>query len=65
MKLEDIDAETLLRMLAAGGLAVTKERAGLILPVALGLLRGCDRLAALDIPGPGGSGIAEPPEDPA
>jgi hypothetical protein len=52
-------------MLAAGGLAVTKERAGRILPVALELLQGCDRLAALDIPGPGGSGITAPPEDPA
>jgi len=63
MKPDEIDAETLRRMLAAGGLEVTKERAAAIVPVALGLLRGCDRLAAMDIPGEGGNGIAAAPED--
>ena len=62
---DDIDAETLRRMLSAGGLAVTKERAAQILPVALGLLRGCDRLEGLDIPGDGGAGISKAPGDPA
>ena len=65
MSLDDIDAETLRRMLAAGGLGVTPERAAQILPVAQGLLRGCDRLAAMDIPGEGGAGITTAPENPA
>ena len=59
---DDIDAETLRRMLRAGGLEVTAERARAILPVALALLKGCDRLAALDIEGGGGSGIAQAPD---
>ena len=57
----DIDAETLRRMLQAGGLEVTVERAERILPVARALLKGCDRLAALDIEGPGGAGITQAP----
>jgi len=61
-KPSDIDAETLRRTLRAGGLEVTLERAERILPVALALLRGCDRLAALDIEGPGGAGIAQAPD---
>ena len=59
---DDIDAETLRRMLRAGGLEVTAERASAIRPVALALLKGCDRLAALDIEGGGGSGIAQAPD---
>ena len=62
---DDIDAETLRRMLRAGGLEVTVERARTILPVALALLKGCDRLASLDIDGPGGSGITQAPDKPA
>jgi len=58
----DIDAATLRRMLHAGGLEVTVERAERILPVALALLKGCDRLAALDIEGPGGAGISQAPD---
>jgi hypothetical protein len=61
-KPSDIDAEALRRMLRAGGLEVTVERAARILPVALALLKGCDRLAALDIEGPGGAGIAQAPD---
>jgi hypothetical protein len=61
-KPSDIDAETLRRMLRTGGLEVTVERAARILPVALALLEGCDRLAALDIEGPGGAGIAQAPD---
>jgi hypothetical protein len=49
-------------MLHAGGLEVTVERAERILPVALALLKGCDRLAALDIEGPGGAGITQAPD---
>jgi hypothetical protein len=49
-------------MLRAGGLEVTAERARAILPVALALLKGCDRLASLDIEGSGGSGIAQAPD---
>ncbi|HKF63633.1 MAG TPA: hypothetical protein VKB42_19835 [Dongiaceae bacterium] len=59
---DDIDAEALRRMLRAGGLEVTAERAGAILPVALALLKSCDRLASLDIEGSGGSGIAQAPD---
>jgi hypothetical protein len=59
---DDIDAETLRRMLRAGGLEVTAERASAILPVALALLKGCDRLASLDIEGTGGSGITQTPD---
>ena len=59
---DDIDAETLHRMLRAGGLEVTAERARAILPVALALLKGCDRLASFEIEGSGGSGIAEAPD---
>ena len=59
---DDIDAETLRRMLRAGGLEVTAARASAILPVALALLKGCDRLAALEIEGTGGSGIARAPD---
>jgi hypothetical protein len=58
----DIDAETLRRMLQAGGLEVTAERAERILPVAAALLKGCDRLARLDIQGPGGAGISQAPD---
>jgi hypothetical protein len=58
----DIDAATLRRMLHAGGLEVTVERAERILPVALALLKGCDRLAALDIEGPDGAGITQAPD---
>jgi len=58
----DIDAETLRRMLHAGGLEVMVERAERILPVAVALLKGCDRLAALDIAGPGGAGITQAPD---
>jgi hypothetical protein len=64
-KPSDIDAETLRRMLRTGGLEVTVERAARILPVALALLKGCDRLAALDIEGPGGGGIAQAPDAPS
>ena len=59
---DDIDAETLRGMLRAAGLEVTAERARAILPVALALLKGCDRLASLDIEGSGGSGIAQAPD---
>jgi hypothetical protein len=62
VKPSDIDAETLRRMLRAGGLEVTVVRAEQILPVALALLKGCDRLAALEIEGPGGVGIAQAPD---
>jgi len=58
----EIDAATLRRMLHAGGLAVTADRAVQILPVALALLKGCDRLAALEIEGPGSAGIAKAPD---
>lgn len=58
----NIDAETLRRMLRAGGLDVTEMRAARILPVALALLKGCDRLAALEIEGPGGAGITRAPD---
>jgi hypothetical protein len=58
----DLDAETLRRMLRAGGLVVGIARAEQILPVAVALLKGCDRLAALDIEGPGGAGIARAPD---
>ena len=61
-KSSDIDAETLRRMLQAGGLEVTAERAARILPVAVALLKGCDRLARLDIEGPGGAGITQAPD---
>jgi hypothetical protein len=60
--LDEIDAETLRRMLRAGGLEVTADRAVQILPVALALLTGCDRLAALEIEGPGGTGITNAPD---
>ena len=50
------------RHFAIGGLEVTVERARTILPVALALLKGCDRLASLDIDGPGGSGITQAPD---
>jgi len=59
---DEIDAETLRRMLRAGGLAVTADRAAQIRPVALALLKGCDRLAALEIEGPGGAGITRAPD---
>jgi hypothetical protein len=49
-------------MLRAGGLEVTVERASAILPVALALLKACDRLAYLDIEGAGGSGITRAPD---
>jgi hypothetical protein len=62
-KPSDIDADTLRRMLRAGGLEVTVERAERIFPVVLALLKGCDRLAALDIDGPGGAGIAHAPDE--
>ena len=58
----DIDAKTLRRMLQVGGLEVTVERAERILPVARALLNGRDRLAALDIEGPGGAGITQAPD---
>jgi hypothetical protein len=58
----DIDAETLRRLLRAGGLAVSEERAAEILPLALALLKGCERLAALDVEAPGGSGITRAPD---
>ena len=61
-KSSDIDAETLRRMLQAGGLEVTVERAERILPVAVALLKGCDRLARLDIEGPGGAGMTQAPD---
>jgi hypothetical protein len=57
----EIDAETLRRMLGAGGLAVTADRAARIRPVAVALLKGCDRLAALEIEGPGGAGTTTAP----
>ena len=58
----EIDAATLRRVLRAGGLEVTEDRAVQILPVALALLKGCDRLAALEIEGPGGAGITRAPD---
>jgi hypothetical protein len=61
-KPSNIDAETLRRMLSAGGLEVTVERAERVLPVALALLKGCGRLATLDIEGTGGAGIAHAPD---
>ena len=62
---DDIDAETLRRMLRAGGLEVTAARASAIRPVALALLKGCYRLASLDIEGNGGSGVTQAPDKPA
>jgi hypothetical protein len=57
------DSESLRRMLRAGGLEVGEERAQKILPVALALLRGADRLADRDLDRPGGSGISHAPRD--
>jgi hypothetical protein len=54
----DLDAETLRRCLRLGGLAVDRDRAAAVLPLARALLAGCGRLAALDLAVPGGSGIA-------
>jgi hypothetical protein len=54
----DLDAETLRRCLRLGGLETSLERAAAVLPVVKRLLAGCDRLAALDLPAQGGSGIA-------
>ena len=46
------------RCLRLGGLEVDRDRAEAVLPLARALLAGCDRLAALDLAVPGGSGIA-------
>ena len=47
---------------AVPGLHREVARAERVLPVALALLKGCDRLAALDIEGPGGTGVAQAPD---
>ena len=54
-----IDAASLQRWLAIGGLAISEARASQVLPVAAGLLAAGDRLAALELAASGGSG----PED--
>ena len=54
----DLDTETLRRCLRLGGLETCLERAAAVLPLAKALLAGCDRLAMLDLPIQGGSGIA-------
>jgi hypothetical protein len=59
----ELDPESLRRMLRAGGLEVGEDRAKKILPVALALLRGADRLADRDLDRPGGSGISHAPRD--
>ena len=58
-----LDAESLRRMLCAGGLEVSEDRARKILPVALALLRGAARLADRDLDPPGDSGISQAPRD--
>jgi hypothetical protein len=54
----DLDTETLRRCLRLGGLETSLERAAAVLPLVKALLAGCDRLAMLDLPIQGGSGIA-------
>jgi hypothetical protein len=54
----DLDTETLRRCLRLGGLETSLERAVAVLPLVKALLAGCDRLAMLDLPIQGGSGIA-------
>jgi hypothetical protein len=54
----DLDTETLRRCLRLGGLETSLERAAAVLPLVKALVAGCDRLAMLDLPIQGGSGIA-------
>jgi hypothetical protein len=56
-----IDAASLQRWLAVGGLSITADRAALVLPVAAGLLAAGDRLAALELAASGGSGPEDEP----
>ncbi len=58
----ELDAQTLRRMLRAGGLEVSAGRAERVLPVVHSLSQGWERLAGLDLASPGGSGIARAPE---
>jgi len=52
----ELDAETLRRCLRLGGLAVSAERAGALLPAVAALLAACERVAALELSCEGGSG---------
>lgn len=54
--MSDLDADMLRFLLRVGGLEISGERAAALLPVAVSLLAGCDRLAALDLASEGGCG---------
>ena len=56
-----IDAASLRRWLALGGLTISEERAGQVLPLAAGLLAAGDRLATLELAASGGSRPEDPP----
>jgi len=52
----ELHAPLLRQLLQVGGLAVSDERALIVLPVASALLAGCDRLATLELARDGGCG---------
>jgi hypothetical protein len=56
-----LDPAGLRLLLRIGGLDISEERAARALPVVRALLEGCDRVAALGLDLPGGSGMAGPP----
>jgi hypothetical protein len=52
----ELDAEQLRRCVSLGGLEISRERAVKLLPLANALLKGCERLADLDLAAKGGCG---------
>jgi hypothetical protein len=59
----ELDAEMLRCCLRLGGLDLPVERAAALLPVVAALLKGCERVAALELSCEGGSGPLGAGED--
>jgi hypothetical protein len=57
---KELDAEQLRRCVSLGGLEISDERAAKLLPLANALLKGCERLEALDLSAKGGCGALSP-----
>ncbi len=60
MSWEELDADQLRRCVKLGGLEISQARAVKLVALATALLKGCQRLEALDLSAKGGCGALGP-----